>query len=324
MQKVAILGAAGAIGKALGVELERRGTPFRAVGRSHGRLNHAFGRMRLAELIAANLEDQSDAREACRGVDTVLYCVGVPYDHFELHPKLMQITVDAAIAERVERLVVVSSVYSYGVPQTQRVAETHSRTPVSKKGRFRKEQEDIALAAGERGTIKSMVVRLPDFYGPHANQTLANPIFRAALAGKTANWAGPAGTPHEFVFAPDAGRVIAELAGSDDCYGQAWNFAGPEPISGAGFIQKVYQAVGREPRFRTAGRTVLRLIGVFRPVMRELPEMLYLQETPVLLDDSKLQRKLGKVQKTSYDDGIRQTLEWMRKGEPEPYFGANQ
>ncbi|MFN7995753.1 MAG: NAD(P)H-binding protein [Bryobacteraceae bacterium] len=324
MQKVAIFGAAGAIGKALGVELERREIPFRAVGRTHGRLHQAFGTLRMAELTSANLEDESDAREACRAVDTVLYCVGVPYDRFELHPKLMQITVDAAIAERVERLAVVSSVYSYGVPQTQRVAETHSRAPSSKKGKLRKEQEDIALNAGKRGQLQSMVVRLPDFYGPHADQSLANPIFRAALAGKTANWAGPAGAPHEFVFAPDAGRVIADLAGRNDCYGEAWNFAGPEPISGVGFIQKVYQAVGREPKFRTAGRTMLRLLGLFNPVMRELPEMLYLQETPVLLDDSKLLRKLGGVRKTSYDDGIRQTLEWMRKGDPAPYFGANQ
>jgi nucleoside-diphosphate-sugar epimerase len=46
--------------------------------------------------------------------------------------------------------------------------------------------------------------------------------------------------------------------------------------------------------------------------MRELPEMLYLQETPVLLDDEKLRNKLGSVHKTSYDEGIQLTLKWMR------------
>jgi nucleoside-diphosphate-sugar epimerase len=40
--------------------------------------------------------------------------------------------------------------------------------------------------------------------------------------------------------------------------------------------------------------------------------MLYLQETPVILDDSKLQRLLGPLPKTSYDEGIRRTLEWLR------------
>jgi nucleoside-diphosphate-sugar epimerase len=57
---------------------------------------------------------------------------------------------------------------------------------------------------------------------------------------------------------------------------------------------------------------MLRMMGWFNPLMRELPEMLYLQETPVLLDDDKLRRKLGQVHKTGYDEGIRLTLEWMR------------
>ena len=45
--------------------------------------------------------------------------------------------------------------------------------------------------------------------------------------------------------------------------------------------------------------------------MREVVEMLYLQETPVILDDRKLLAKIP-VRKTTYDEGIRQTLAWMR------------
>jgi nucleoside-diphosphate-sugar epimerase len=239
----------------------------------------------------------------------------VAYTDFQLYPKLMRVAVDAAAAAGVQRFVVVTGVYSYGVPQTQRVAETHPRVPVSVKGHLRKEQEDILMAAGERGLFKSMVVRLPDFYGPHADNSLANPVFRAALAGKTANWLGPVAPLHEFVFVPDVGPVIAELTARDDCYGQAWNFAGTGEISTLAFIQKIYQAVGREPKFRSAGRTMLRVLGWFNPLMRELPEMLYLQETPVLLDDAKLRAKLGQVHKTSYDQGIQLTLEWMREGQ---------
>jgi nucleoside-diphosphate-sugar epimerase len=313
MRKVAIFGAAGAVGRNLGPELERRGIPFRAVGRTHSKLAEAFGGLRQAELVAADLSDPGGAAQAASGADTVIYAVGAPYTAFHLHPKLMRVAVDAAAAAGVERLVLISSVYSYGVPQTQKVAETHPRVPVSVKGQMRKEQEDIALAAHGRGALNTMVVRLPDFYGPHADQSLANPIFRAALAGKTANWLGPAGTPHEFVFVPDAAPVILELASRDDCYGEAWNFAGPGEISALGFIQKVYQAAGREPKFRSAGRGMLRILGWFNPLMRELPEMLYLQETPVLLDDEKLIRKLGEVRKTSYDEGIRLTLDWMRR-----------
>ncbi len=47
--------------------------------------------------------------------------------------------------------------------------------------------------------------------------------------------------------------------------------------------------------------------------MRELPEMVYLQETPVILDDRKLLAKFPGTRKTPYDEGIAQTIEFMRK-----------
>jgi nucleoside-diphosphate-sugar epimerase len=313
MRKVAIFGAAGAIGRNLAPELERREIPFRAVGRTHSKLAESFRGMSRAEVVAADLSDAGGAAQAAAGADTIIYAVGAPYTAFHLHPTLMQIAVNAAAAAGVERLVVISSVYSYGVPQTQKVSETHPRAPVSVKGQMRKEQEDIAMAAHGKGRLKSMVIRLPDFYGPYADLSLANPIFHAALAGKTANWLGPAGAPHEFMFVPDTAPVILELASHDDCYGEAWNFAGPGEISALAFIQKIYQAVGRQPKFRTVGRTMLRVLGWFDPFMRELPEMLYLQETPVLLDDEKLRRRLGEVHKSPYDEGIHLTLDWMRK-----------
>jgi nucleoside-diphosphate-sugar epimerase len=312
MNKVAIFGAAGPIGRYVGMELDRRGIPFRAVGRTASKLQDAFGKLPHAEVVAADLSDAGGATQAAQGVDTIVYAVGVAYTDFQLHPKMMRVAVDAAAAAGVERFVLVTGIYSYGVPQTQRVAETHPRVPVSVKGHLRKEQEDILMAAGERGLFKSMVVRLPDFYGPYTH-SMASMIFEAAVAGKTANWLGPVGALHEFVFVPDVGPVLAELAARDDCYGEAWNLAGPGEISGLGFIQKIYQAAGREPKFRSAGRTMLRVMGWFNPLMRELPEMLYLQETPVLLDDEKLRHKLGDVHKTSYNEGIKLTLDWMRK-----------
>jgi nucleoside-diphosphate-sugar epimerase len=198
------------------------------------------------------------------------------------------------------------------VPRTSTVAETHPRNPLTRKGGYRKEQEDLVLAAHQHGKLAGMIVRLPDFYGPYADTGLANPIFRAALAGKTANWVGPANTPHEFVFLPDTGPVLADLAACAECYGEAWNLGGAGAINTMDFITRVYRAAGHAPKYRTAGRGLLKLLGYFNPTLREVVEMLYLQETPVILDDTKVAAKLGPIRKTSYDEGIRQTLDWMR------------
>jgi nucleoside-diphosphate-sugar epimerase len=328
IRKAALFGAAGAIGQAVAPELGRRGIPFRVVGRSRSKLEAAFGRMAHAEIFEADLADLRSAGAAARGVDTIIYTVGLPYPLHHLHPILMRTAIEAAAAMKVARLVLVSSVYGYGVPRTARVAETHPREPDARKGKFRKEQEDLVLEAHRKGRLQALVVRLPDFYGPHADLSLANPIFRAALAGKTANWLGPVNAPHEFVFVPDTGPVIVDLACcaepvagpqgasgavSRDCYGEAWNFAGAGEINAMDFITRVYRAVGRGPKYRSVGRGMLKLMGWFSPFFRELPEMLYWQETPVLLDDAKLLARLGTVHKTGYDDGIRQTIEWMRR-----------
>lgn len=312
IRKAAIFGAAGAIGPQIAAELERRGIPFRVVGRNRARLEKAFGAMSHAEIFDADLADLRPAGAAARGVDTIFYSVGLPYPSHHLHPALMRTTLEAAASMHVERMVLVSNVYAYGAPRAARVAENHPREPETRKGRYRKEQEDAVFDADRAGRVRGLIVRLPDFYGPGAENSLANPIFRAALAGKTANWIGPVNTAHEFVFVPDVGPVMVDLAECPECYGEAWNFGGPGEINTLDFITRVYRAVGRAPKYRTAGRGLLKMMGWFSPLFRELPEMLYLQETPVILDDSKLLGRFPGVRKTPYDEGIRKTLDSMK------------
>lgn len=310
--KIAIFGAAGAIGRNVANQLVRCDVPFRAVGRRREVLDQAFGELDRAEIFPADLDDPIAAQEAAVGVDAILYAVGVPYTNFSRHPILMRRALAAAVHARVPRMMVVSSVYSYGVPETPQVSETHPRHPRAFKGLMRKEQEDLALRANEEGRIRTMVVRLPDFYGPHATQSLAHEVFSAALAGKTANWLGPLEKPREFLYVPDAAAVIVDLFGRDDAWGRAWNVGGAGTIDGGDFVHLVFQAAGSPPKVRTIGKGMLRLLGIANPLMKELVEMQYLAETPVILDDSRLLALLGELPKTPYREGIEQTVEWYR------------
>jgi nucleoside-diphosphate-sugar epimerase len=312
IRKIAIFGAAGAIGHSLAIELQRRGIPFRVVGRSRAKLQQAFGQYPLAEIFDADIADLRSAGAAAREVDTIIHCAGLPYPAHNRHPEIMRTVIEAAAAMRVERLILISSVYPYGVPRTARVAETHPRQPETRKGQFRKEQEDLVLEAHAKGRIQGMILRLPDFYGPGVELGYAPLVFSAALAGKTANWVGPVNALHEFVYVPDVAPVLLVLAGLQECYGEGWNFGGAGPIAPVDFITRVYRAAGRDPKYRSVGRGFLKILGWFSADMREIPEMMYLQETPVILDDSKLLAKLGKVHKTPYDEGIRKTIEFLR------------
>src|SRR5580698_2627330 len=312
MKKIALFGAAGAVGKSIADALRARGLEYRVVGRNRGELEKSFGDDPLAEIVTWNTDDPESVRTAARGVGTLIYLIGVPYDRFELHPVVMQKTLDGAIAEGVERLVLVGTVYPYGMPMTTLVTETHPRTPQTYKGQMRKAQEGVLLKAHAEGKIQGTILRLPDFYGPGVDKSYLHSLFEAAAKGGTANMLGPIDTPHQFVYVPDVGPVVLDLAAKPEAYGRWWNFAGSGVMTQREIVDEVFAMAGRKPKTLVAGKTMLRLIGLFQPIMRELVEMNYLLTAPVLLDDSALVELLGAVHRTSYAEGLKLTLEGYR------------
>jgi nucleoside-diphosphate-sugar epimerase len=166
MNKIALFGAAGAIGQSIAKAVSGQGAPYRVVGRSRDALAAAFGADSLAEIVTWNPDDPASVQVAAAGVDAIVYLVGVNYWQFELHPRLMKQTLDGALAAGVNRVALIGTVYPYGRPRTRPVREDHPREPHTFKGRMRKAQEDLLLAAHAEGKIQATVLRLPDFYGP--------------------------------------------------------------------------------------------------------------------------------------------------------------
>ena len=166
--------------------------------------------------------------------------------------------------------------------------------------------------AHAEGNIQGTILRLPDFYGPGVDKSYLHSLFEAAAKGGTANMLGPIDTPHQFVYVPDVGPVVLDLAAKPEAYGRWWNFAGSGVMTQREIVDEVFAMAGRKPKTLVAGKTMLRLMGLFQPVMRELVEMNYLLTTPVLLDDSALVELLGSVHRTGYAEGLRLTLEAYR------------
>jgi len=312
--KIALFGAAGAIGKSIAAALRAQGRAYRVVGRSAAALQAAFGDDPLAEIVTWNPEDPASIRAAARGVDSIMYLVGVDYWKFDLHPVLLQKTLDAAIAERVANFILSGTVYPFGKPVTATVREEHPREPHTFKGSMRKQQEDMVMAADRAGKIRGTVLRLPDFYGPGVDKSLLDGVFKAAASGSRAFMIGPIDTPHEFLYVPDAGPVLLALADQPQAYGRTWNFAGAGITSQRDLAQQIFAQAGRTPKISVVNKLTLRVIGLFDKMMRELVEMHYLQTTPVLMDDTALCALLPGLHKTSYAEGIRQTLAAIRPG----------
>lgn len=70
---------------------------------------------------------------------------------------------------------------------------------------------------------------------------------------------------------------------------------------------------GKPVKTRVLGLGMLRVIGLFQPILREMVEMNYLLTDPFIMDDSALSGLLGGLQKTLLREGLRQSLEAARR-----------
>jgi nucleoside-diphosphate-sugar epimerase len=303
---IALFGGSGTLGQALAPLFGSQ--PFRVVGRSLTQLRSAFAAYPHSDLAVWDPAIPETAVVALEGIQTLVYLVGVPYTDFRLHPILFEQVLTAAIEKGVERCALVATVYPFGLAQTSLVREDHPRNPNTFKGQMRKQQEDILLAADTAGRIRGTILRLPDFYGPNVGRSYLSSLFQAAAHQKTAQLIGPLNTPHEYVYIPDAARILFRLSQEPGAYGRTWNLAGAGKITLAELVKLVESITGKPLRKFVAGKRMLQLVGLFDPLLREVAQMHYLFTQPLFLDDSALVNLLGPLNKTSYEKGVRLSL----------------
>jgi nucleoside-diphosphate-sugar epimerase len=57
---------------------------------------------------------------------------------------------------------------------------------------------------------------------------------------------------------------------------------------------------------------MVRMVGLFMPVLREFPELMYQYERPFVMDAGKFEAAFGPFAVTPHEDALRTTLEWYR------------
>ncbi|WP_223067112.1 NAD(P)H-binding protein [Paenibacillus caui] len=316
MKKAIVVGATGGTGASITGELVRRGIPTVAFGRSREKLEQfkaSLGNPDHLTIATGDAFRPHDVALAAEGADVLFHCANVPYN--EMASKL--IPLGESVMEAADRLglkvVAIDGIYPYGRRQTDRVTEEHPKQPHTKKGKVRLAYEKMLF--DERWSrAKVMIVRLPDYYGPTANEaSYLGSTLEAIAAGKMAFFIGNMRVPREFVYLPDAAFMIAELACRDDAYGQNWNIPGGGLISGREIVRIARQASGVTKPVIPLGRGGLSLLGMAVPVMKEVVEMLYLTEEPVVLSREKYERLIGPIRATPFEEGISATIHALQR-----------
>ncbi len=304
-----VFGATGGAGSAIVRELAAQGKRVRAVNRS-GQGAFPAG----VEVAKGDAMDVASARAAAQGATMVYHAVNVPYPQWTtaLVP-MAHSMIDVSAAAGV-KLVVVDNLYMYDSTQGP-MSDASPVAPVSRKGQIRAEVAELFLRAHRNGTLPVAIGRASDFYGPNVRNALVNDaFFRAALAGKTVRWAGKLDVPHASMFIDDFARGIVAMGQREEAFGDAWILPHAPAITGREFIKLTFEQTGKPVKQGTLSRSMVRLGGLFSPMIREFSEMVYQFEQPFVVDSSRFERTFG-ITATRYHDGIAQTIDWMRRAE---------
>lgn len=299
-----ILGANGVIAQELSRALAASGDRIRQVSRNPRRVNPAD------ETLSADLLDAKATAQAVAGSDVAYLVAGLRYDAAvwqDEWPRLMRNVIDACKRARC-RLVFFDNVYAYGRVDGAMTEDTPFN-PVSRKGEVRARIATLLLDEMRAGALQATILRAADFYGPGATQSLAHPlVFTRLKRGSTPQWVGNAKAIHTFTFTPDAGRAVAALGRCAEAFGHTWHLpTSKEPIDGEGFVRLACELAGRPYRLQVAPRWLLRLIGIFMPVLRENDEMMYQYEYDYRFDSSRVESRFG-LTATPYRQGIAAAL----------------
>lgn len=311
MKKAIVLGATGGVGNPLTEELVKRGVETVAFGRSKEKLERLANDLRNPSLLKLETGDAfqpEDIVMAAAGADVVFHSANIPYHEMEARLLPLGEAVMEA-AERIEaKVVVVDGIYPYGRKTTsQKATEDHPKRPHTRKGKVRLAYEELIFSSRWR-RAKPLIVRLPDYYGPSAQASYLSVTMEAIAAGKPTAFIGNMTVPREYVYLPDAARMIVEIASRTESYGENWHIPGPNVISGHDLVKIAQQASGNRKPVLPLGRISLSLIGMFNPVMKEVVEMLYLTEEPFVLSGEKYEREIGPIEWTPHEQAIKETI----------------
>ena len=302
-----VIFGSGPAGRAVVQELLSKGKSVRLINRS-GKANVVGG----VEVVAGDAADLETTRRLCQGAAVVYSCAAPPYHQWpDLFPPLQNgILVGAAHAGAV--LVSMENLYMYGSQGGKPIREDMSHDALTRKGITRTRMAEELMAAHESGRVRVISARASDFFGPGTlRSAMGDRVFYPALKGKKVQVLGDPELPHTQTYVPDIGRALVLLGEKEEAQGQVWHIPSPETVSLRKFIEMVFQESGHSSRIQAVPKGMVKFIGKFQPIMRELYEMLYMFEEPWTLDFTKFEQAFG-FQATPLKTAIQQTADWFR------------
>jgi nucleoside-diphosphate-sugar epimerase len=306
-----VLGATGSFGGGVARELLRRSRPVRALVRDAGTGRRALGEHPALTLTQGDVQDPVAVTRVAEGCRVIVHGVNYPYDQWV--PDMERATTNIIAAARAAGATILfpGNVYGLGPQTSAPLTEAAPNEPRSRKGALRVTLEESLRQAAADGRTRVIVLRAGDYFGPTVRNGLVDPIFGNAARGKTIKAIGKLAIAHQWAFIPDLARAAIDLLDLAQSLApfEVVHFAGHVANPQREFLRLVAAQAGRpELAIRRIPMWMLRVVGLWDGVVRELWELRYLFEESVVLDGAKLHRLLPGYADTPIDLAVRATL----------------
>jgi nucleoside-diphosphate-sugar epimerase len=306
--KQTILGSGGAIGIPLAGELKKYTNEIRLVSRNPRKVNETD------ELFPIDLNDLSQIDKAIAGSDVVYVTIGFEYKLSvweNTWPPFLKAVIDACKAHQ-SKLVFFDNIYMYDKKAVPFMTEDSPIAAPSQKGRVRQQLHEMIIREIENNSLTGLIARSADFYGPdNKNSALNLMVIDNFMKGKKAQAFGDVNRIHTYTYTPDAAKATALLGNTPDAFNQVWHVpTTKEKLSNLQWIQLISKELSVEPKIQPVPVWMIRLLGLFIPIMREFPEMMYQYEQDYIFDSTKFEKRFG-IMATSPKEGIRTVIDGL-------------
>lgn len=311
-RQVLVTGAGGFIGSHLVERLLAAGASVQAFIRYNSRNDAGFlgasrSKAERLRISTGDIRDLDTVRGVAAGADTVFHLaalVGIPYSYEHVHQVVEVNTIGslnvltAGREQRVRRIVSASTSEVYGSARSVPIDEHHPKQPQSPYSASKIAADALARSHFLSFGLPVVICRPFNTYGPRQSDRAIIPSLIAQALVKDEVVLGSRDPTRDFTYVSDTVDGFVRLAEVDACLGEEINLGTGQEIRIGDLADRIIALVGREVRIVESEERK-------RPAHSEVARL--------CSNNTKAMTLAGWAPKVSLDEGLRATIDWIKR-----------
>lgn len=310
-KKVLVTGADGFIGSHLVEQLVKAGFEVRALAQynsfsSWGWLDESPVRKDI-EVVLGDVRDPSQMRKIANGVDTIYHLaalIAIPYSYqapssyVDTNVQGTLNVMQAALEANVSHVIHTSTSEVYGTARYVPINEEHPLQAQSPYSATKIAADALAFSYYSSFELPVTIARPFNTYGPRQSARAVIPtVITQLLTGYKKLKLGSLHPTRDFNYVLDTCKGFMELAQCDNAVGKTINIGSGSEISIGDTVKLIAQIMDIEVEIESDNQRL-------RPAASEVERL--------CCDNTKIRNLTGFEPSYSLEEGLRQTIEWLR------------